>query len=191
VQQRAEVAQRVGAQRRVLRVHEARKTHLLLARDEMVVPEERHPFGERRRRCKHLLHPPRTQLQAMANLQPLERLALFGGCVFGARIAQRRGLGGPVGRWRAGGRARIAQQFRDRLLAGEPGEGADFGLGRSKSGTHEQVARVVEAHRRGRAGGGSGDQRQRGGGSGKETSRHGDPWLGGSFRHQRPSLRAC
>jgi hypothetical protein len=46
MQQGPEVAERLAAQQRILAVHQLRAADLLLARGEVVVPEERHAFRE-------------------------------------------------------------------------------------------------------------------------------------------------
>ena len=50
--------------------------HLLLAGGEMVVPEERHPLGQRRRRDQHLAQPPRAQRESFHQLCAAKFLAL-------------------------------------------------------------------------------------------------------------------
>ncbi len=152
VQHDAEVAERVGAQHRVLRVHEARERHLGLRRDEMVVPEQRHPLGERRRRHEHLVHPPAAELQALARALLHERLALGLGRRLRARSAQRATVEDEGGRHGDGGKARLAQELVDGLGARERRIGAHFRISRTEAGPGEQVARIVVAQRRGRGG---------------------------------------
>jgi hypothetical protein len=62
-----------------------RDPDLGLRRHEMVVPEKRHPLGERRRRGEHFLDPPRAKLESLANLLLHEGLALGFGHAFAAR----------------------------------------------------------------------------------------------------------
>jgi len=60
VQHRAEVAERLAPQQRVLGGHRLRERHLVLPGREVAVPEQRHPLGERRRRHDHLVEPCRA-----------------------------------------------------------------------------------------------------------------------------------
>ena len=78
VQKGREAAHRVCAKHRVLREHQPRIAHLLLARNEMVVPEQRHSFGERRRRDEHFANPPSAQFVGAARFPALKRLAFLG-----------------------------------------------------------------------------------------------------------------
>ena len=150
VQQDAEAAKRVGAQRGVLAVHEARDPHLWLARHEMVVPEKRHPLGERRARDRHFLDPPRAKREALADLRLDERLALLGRTVL-ARRPQRRGVGGRCGGRRRRNGPRLAQQLVDGGIARHPGVHADFRVRRSETCACEKVTRVVVAEHRARS----------------------------------------
>ncbi len=147
MQQRAEVAEGVGAQHRVLAVHEPRDPHLLLARHEMVVPEKRHPLRQRRRRDEHLLHPPCAQLEAAPDLILRKRLALVLRRA-GSRPPQRAAIQCKGRRWRDGCRACLAQQARHRVVAGQCGVQPHFGVRRPESRAREQMPRVVVAHRR-------------------------------------------
>ncbi len=103
MQQRAEIAGGVRAERDVLPVHEARDAHLRLPGNEMVVPEERHALGQRRWRRQHLLHPPGAQRETFLPLRLHERLAL---CLSGG-LAPREADRAPCRRrWRAAGSPR-------------------------------------------------------------------------------------
>ena len=64
MQQLAEIAEGVLTQQQVL-VAQADRLDLLLAGDEMAVPEERHPLGQRRRRDQHFIEPPAAQFDAL------------------------------------------------------------------------------------------------------------------------------
>ena len=121
VQQVTEVAERVGAQRDVLAVHQQRELHLLLAGHEMVMPEQGHPLGERRRRSEHLAQPPPTQFEALAHLLLLEELPFHLRCVVaGPRIAKRADLRCPRRRRRERGRTRAVEELAGGLLAAHP-----------------------------------------------------------------------
>ena len=166
MQERAEVANGVFAQRHILAVHETRDPDLRLRRDEMVVPEQRHALGKRRWRGQHFLHPPGAKLQGLAQLPLLERLAIRFGKNFAAGRPQRRF----IERRRRGrgddGRARFAQQLGDRFGASERSVGADFALRWPEAGAGEQMARVGIAQNRIRRG----ERRQARAGGGQEKN---------------------
>ena len=142
-QQRGEAAQRVLAQRHVLPVHQARDAHLGLRRDEVVVPEEGHPLGERRRRDDHLPHPPGAQLQCLLRLLPEERLPFGERGLVAARWAQRRGVHRRGRRLGHRGPARRGEEQRGCLGPREPGVRNHLGARRTETGAREEVPGVV------------------------------------------------
>ena len=148
VQHRGEIADCMRAQRHVLRIHQAREAHLLLARHEMVVPEQRHPLGQRRGRGQHFPHPPRAQFQAVPHLLLPKSAALrFAGGV-ATRCPQWTAVERPGWRGRERRRLRGSQEPVDGLLSGQDRERAHLGFGGAETGPREQVPRVVKAHRR-------------------------------------------
>ena len=161
VQQVREIAERVGAQRRVLPVHQLRELDLLLAGDEMVVPEKGHPLGQRRRCRQHLADPPAAQLEAFADLLLLEHFLFDVGCVLSAaRIAQRSRFGSPRRRRIDRARTRAVQQISRRPLARHANAALDLAFRRAESRAVEQMPRIVVAERVGGGSGGSGNERQ-------------------------------
>ena len=161
VQQVREIAQGVGAQRSVLPVHQLRELDLLLAGDEMVVPEKGHPLGQRRRCRQHLADPPTAQLEAFADLLLLEHFPFGLACVLsGARIAKRSRIGSPRRRRIDRGRARAVEQISRRPLARQAHAALDLAFRRAESRAVEQMPRIVVAERVGGRSGGSGNERQ-------------------------------
>src|SRR3546814_3861158 len=75
-QQRREIAQRVAPQQRVLAVQQDGGLHLLEAGGEVVVPEQRHHLGERRRRRQHLAQPPGLEVESLLAQREAQRKAL-------------------------------------------------------------------------------------------------------------------
>jgi hypothetical protein len=184
VQEVGEAAERVRAQRYVLLVHEPRETHLLLARHEVVVPEERHALGDGRWRHQHLVHPPGAKLETLAHELLLEYTPLLGRQGVRARIAQRSRFQRECRCGRDRLRANVAQDQVDALLARERGVTADLGVGGTEPRAGEEVARLVEAHRRGRPG------HRQDGDCNTEDSPQGSVCSHGRSV-QRASLRAC
>ncbi len=121
VEQRPEAAQRMLPQEAVLAIHELRRAHLLLGGDEVVVPEQRHPLGERRGCDAHLLDPPAFQLQRFFAPLALQRQSLLGCHVPDASQRLERFLG-PLRRCRDALFAGGLEQPLDGLFPCEPRE---------------------------------------------------------------------
>ena len=139
MQEAREVAQRMPAQQHVLPVHDLIVFDLLLARHEVVVPEQGHLLGERRRRGQHLGQPPSAQLQALGYGVAAHCLAVFVAHRFDCwwwndgLIHQGRRLGHRLGE-------RAIEQPPCRLFAGQDRETLHFRFAGCKAGAVQQVA---------------------------------------------------
>src|SRR5438552_12189377 len=109
----------------------------------MVVPEERHPLGERRWRGEHLAHPPSAQFKALAHLLLLEELSFHLRSIAASRIAKRTGLGGPWRRRCERRRKRAVEKLAGRLLAAHPDVALDLACRRAEARAVQQMPRVV------------------------------------------------
>ena len=145
-QKLAKVAQRVAPEQLVLPVHQLRRPHLLEARDEMVVPEERHLFRQGRRRREHLGKPPRLELEGLSKDFLPRCLALLLAHIAEAPQRFERSAR-PLRRRRGRLRCRPSQETVGRLLAIEPAEGLDLGGACGEARAVEQVAGAVNADR--------------------------------------------
>ena len=147
MQQRAEIADGIAAQRHVLAIHQRIRPHLLLTGDEVVVPEERHALGERRGRGQHLAIPPGAQLDRLFDLiAPVRRARLLAHLLQIARahdrfVDQRR-------RRRARCGKRSGQQPVRGLGAGERRVLMDLGVARGEPGAVQEMARIVVTEQR-------------------------------------------
>ena len=77
MQQVAEIAQGMLTQQHVLAVHQLRRAHFLHARYKVVVPEQGHALGQRRRCLQNLGHPPGFEFEVAQRLALLKGAALF------------------------------------------------------------------------------------------------------------------
>lgn len=137
MEQSPEIAQRPGAQQQVLRPHGLRADHLLQRGGKVLVPEQRHAPGQRRRRGHHLAHPPGLDFRAFAQtllapdlplLRAHERAA--GGC--GLQGEVRRGMKRP-------GHLRLADDLQNSLPGRLACQGPHLGFVRRKTGAQQEM----------------------------------------------------
>jgi|GEM_PF-5203976 len=151
MQQTAEIAQRFAPEQQVLAPHAERAHDLALRRREVVVPEQRHAFGQRCRRVEHFAHPPDLDVEPFT--QQLSPLGLpFLGAWQQTRWNRRR-LQDKHGRRMQLRRATgLGDDFRNCLPGRLTGQRIDFGLARRKARPPEQmpclVGRKPLGHRR-------------------------------------------
>ena len=111
VKERREVAERLAPQQRVLAIHELAQADLLLARREMVVPEDGHALGERTGGLQHLAQPPGAKLEPL-----LDEAAQRGHALLGAHL--------PQAIVRLEGRVDESRRREDAIRAARPPAGA-------------------------------------------------------------------
>ena len=115
VQHVAKIAERVVAQQYVLLIHQLWAPDLVLPGGEMVMPEQGHALGQRRRRHDHFAHPPGSQFLVAFSAQTLT-VAYLVGRVFISLFPTCGGFAHPIRRRGHGLRQRAREQPIDRLL---------------------------------------------------------------------------
>ena len=146
-EQSTETSKRVLAQHALLLPHGLRTHHFELRGGEVVVPEQHHALGQRRRRLYHFAQPPGLERKPLAKLLLAGRLLFFTGLERGEGRRRRRCHEGGrrVDRLR---RPRLRQQRIDHLGRIPTHDLLDLGLGRRKAGAYEQVPRLTRCEAR-------------------------------------------
>ena len=138
--QRAEVAQRVAAQRALLAHHQLDVADLVVGRRPVVVPVERHPLDQRMTAAHHAVEPPEHVVAVLvdrvqrppvdARLRPLQRAPRAGA---GTRAPARRACACPAGRAAAGRSPHATRASRSSRLHVSPPPSRPFLLARTTS----------------------------------------------------------